>query len=166
MIFRLARIYVSILLVLDLFLVSLSLVLSVSALLGAEKFYGTFGKVVFFAAFGLVLPVAFLAKDRNVWKNEFSVCPAWLKIVIVTFMIYGGAVTCVQAIFFADSPALESNVLSGSSLPLAFEAMPLGILYFLLWSSSVNDVELVRRVRNSAIAVTIGVACVLAWHLG
>jgi len=166
MIARLARMYVGILLAIDLLLVFLSVVLSIDALLGAERFYGIFGKFVFFSAFGLLLPVSFLMKDRNVWKNEFSVCPGWLKFVIVAFMIYGGAVTCVQLIFLAGSPDVESNILSGSSLPLAFEAMPLGILYFLLWSGSVNDTELTNRVRNSAIALILGVACVLALRFG
>ncbi len=110
-----------------------------------------------FLTIGLVAPPEHL---------NLSVCPGWLKIVIVAFMIYGGAVTCVQLIFLAGSPAVESNILSGSSLPLAFEAMPLGILYFLLWSSSVNNTELTNRVRNSAIALTLGVACVLALRFG
>jgi hypothetical protein len=166
MIVSLARSYVGILLALDVLLISLSVMLSIDALLGAERFYGIFGKFVFFSAFGLLLPVSFLMKDRNVWKNEFSVCPRWLKLLIVTFMLYGGAVAFIQLEFFAGNPTVEYNTLLGSSLPLAFEAMPLGILYFLLWSGSVNDTELINRVRNSAIAFTIGVACVLAWHLG
>jgi hypothetical protein len=68
--------YVGILLAIDLLLVSSSVVLSIDALLGAERFYGIFGKFVFFSAFGLALPVSFLMKDRNVWNNEFSDCPS------------------------------------------------------------------------------------------
>jgi hypothetical protein len=166
MIVRLARMYVGILLAVNLLLVSLSVVLSIDALLGAVRFYGIFGKFVFFSALGLMLPVSFLAKDRNVWKNEFSVCPRWLKIVMVTLLIYGGAVAFIQLEFLAGSPAIESNIVLGSSVPLALEAMPLGILYFLLWSGSVNDTELINRVRISAIALTLGVALVLALRFG
>jgi hypothetical protein len=158
--------YVGILLAIDLLLVSSSVVLSIDALLGAERFYGIFGKFVFFSAFGLALPVSFLMKDRNVWNNEFSDCPRWLKSLIVTFMIYGGATASFQVIFLAGSPDVESNVLFGSSLPLAFEAMPLGILYCLLWSGSVNETELIKRGRNSTIALTVGVAGVLALYFG
>jgi len=166
MIVRLARIYIGVLLALHLLLVSLSVVLSINALLGAEGLYGIFGKFVFFSAFGLMLPVSFLMKDRNVWKNEFSTCPRWLKTLIVTFMICGGAIASFQIIFLAGSPDVESNVLFGSFLPLVFEAMPLGIFYCLLWSGSVNETELIKRVRNSSIALTVGVAGVLALHFG
>jgi hypothetical protein len=164
MVARLAYVYIRLLLALDLLLISLSIVLSVSALLGSERLYGTVGKIVFFSAFGLVIPVSFLVKDRNVWKNEFRVCPRWLKIAVVTLLLYGGAVTSIQLIFWGSGPDIESNSLSSSSLPLAFEAMPLAILYSLLWSRSVSEEEISNRVRNSAIALAVCVAFVLVKH--
>jgi hypothetical protein len=164
MIARLAYVYISFLLALDLFLISLSVGLSVSALLGSERLYSVLGKIVFFSAFGLMVPVSFLAKDRNVWKNELRVCPRWLKIAVVTLLIYGGAVTSLQVIFLGGGPDIESNSLSSFSLPFAFEAMPLAILYSLLRSRSVSEEELINRVRISTVALAVCVAFVLAAH--
>ena len=78
-------------------------------------------------AFGINLPVAFLAKEKNVWKNEFRLTPRRLKLAILFLMIYGVATVAVQVIFLHGYFALESNILSGSAVPLVFEAMPLGI---------------------------------------
>lgn len=161
MIARLAYLYVGLLLGLAVLLASLSVALNLAVLFGADRLYAQCGRVLFFSAFGMMLPVVFLAREKNVWKNEFTLCPRWLRIATVAFIVYGVAAATYGAIFSPDGLAIESNALSGSALPLAFEALALCVLYPVLRSGSVHADELVRRVRNSSIALAAGVAYLL-----
>jgi len=166
LIVRFARGYIALLLGLNILLVLLSLGVHVCVLAGACKLYEKYGQILFFFAFGLVFPVAFLAKERNVWKNEFRLSPGWLRTAILGLMIYGAIVAGIQVIFLHGDISLQSNALSGSALPFAFEAMPLSILYSLLYSNSVDEAELINRVRNSVIAMAVCVASLLAVRFG
>ena len=161
LIVRLAYLYVRLLVGLEVLLASLSVTLNVAMLLGAERLYAHYGKVLFFSAFGMMLPVPFLAKEKNIWKNEFALCPQWLRVVAVAFIVYGAAAAFYVAAFSVDGPAIESSALSGSALPLAFEALALCILYPVSRSGSVHADELIRRVRNSSIALAVGAAYLL-----
>ena len=166
LIVRLAHGYVTWLLGLNLLLVFVSLVVHVGVLVGAGTLYEKYGQILFFFAFGFVFPAASLAKERNVWRNEFRLSPKWLRTAILGLMIYGAVVAGIQVIFLHGDIALESNALSGSALPLAFEAMPLGILYALVYSNSVDEAELVNRVRNSVIALAVCITFLLAKRFG
>lgn len=159
---RMARAYIGFLVAINLLLLSLSVVLNVSVLLGAHSLYSQYGETIFSFAFGVMFPVAFLAKEKNVWRNEFTLCPKWLRAAILFLIGYGVGMSTIDVLYFHGSIALESNALSGTALPFAFESIPLAILYSLLWSKSVEQVELIQRVRISAIALSVGLVIVLA----
>jgi hypothetical protein len=164
MISRLAYGYVCALFVIDLILVFVSLALHVSSLMGSTQLYAEYGEFVFFLSLGIVLSASFLAEERNVWKNEFTRCPTWLKICVLTLIIYGGVGLFFQVMFFQGENTLKSNIISGSAVPLGFEAGSLCILYSLLWSSLVSKMEFIKRVRNSVAALAACLVFVLFKH--
>jgi len=162
MILRLSYLYIRGLFGLDLLLLSLSIVLHVFVLRGAYELYARHGQVLFWLAFAFMLPVAFLAKERNIWKNEFSSCPRWLKRGILIFIFYGVAIVVVRVVTVPGYFALESDEPAGSALPLIFEVIPLGVLYSILWSSKIEDKELINRVRLSVISLIVCFGFILA----
>jgi hypothetical protein len=101
---------------------------------------------------------------QNLHQPTYSHLHAGLDAESLTLLIYGGAATAIQVIFLGGGPDIESNSLWSFSLPFAFEAMPLAILYSLLWSRSVSEEELINRVRISAVALAVCVAFVLVRH--
>jgi len=162
MILRLSYLYVRCLLGVDLLLLSLSITLHVFVLRGAYELYARHGQVLFWLAFAFMFPLAFLAKERNIWKNEFSSCPRWVKRGILIFIFYGVAVVVVRVVTVPGYFALETDEPAGSALPLIFEAIPLGVLYSILWSNKLEGKELISRVRLSVISLVVCFGFILA----
>jgi len=121
---------------------------------------------LFYSGFGLLIPVAFLAKEKNVWQNEFRSCPGWLKAAILTLILYGLVLTAIQIAFSHGATTSGWEEPSGFAALLAFQAISLVIPYSLLWSGRVNEMDLINRVRNSFVALLICVAFFAGWHFG
>jgi hypothetical protein len=166
MIARFASVYVRSILVIELLVLGFAVLLHVSVLMGAEKAFDAFGKPLLYCAFAITIPAVGLAKERNVWKNEFKNCPKWLRIATVILTVYGGLVASAQVMFFSDGGAFDSQPLFASAVPLFLGPVPLCIPHSLLWASPVTGAELMKRVRISLIASAIFLATVVAAHLG
>ena len=166
MITRFCGFYVRCLFAVELLLFALSLFLNVGVLLGANRLLAEYGEPLLYCAFVVLVPVCGLAKERNVWKNEFKSCPRWLRIAALIFMIYGIVAVPVQTMLFSDGGPLEAQPLFVFGAPLFLESMPLCILYSLLWASPVSATELVKRVRISLIALVVCATVIIAARLG
>jgi len=167
MVARLAYAYVRLLLALELLLLFLTVVLNVDVLLGAGRLYAGHGRVLFYTAFGMAVPVFFLAKERNVWKNEFMACPMWLRIATVALMVYGFIVGFLgDELVSANGTAIVSSAWGGAAMPLFFEGMSLVVLYAWASSRSAEDTEFIKRVRLSAISLVACLAFVVSRRLG
>jgi hypothetical protein len=82
---RLARTYVAVLFVLQLLLLGASVLLHIYSWLGPPDRFAEVGDKVLWGSLLLTLISAFLAKERNIWKNEFKSCPSWLRALGISF---------------------------------------------------------------------------------
>lgn len=163
---RLACWYVRCLFAVELLLLLSFVLVHVCVLWGAA---GAVTKVAEFSFYGgvfAVVPAVGLAKDKNVWHNEFRKCPKWLQVSTLAVTIYGFVVASSQAILFSEGQPLDSMPLLASAVPLFLDSIPLCIFYSLLWASPVSGAELIRRVRVSLVAATICVAIFAAARFG
>jgi hypothetical protein len=140
-----AYVYACVLLAIVTLLLGLSLFLHVSALSGALEFSKQLELrmvlVVFLTAFAGVG----LARERNVWKNEFKSCPVWMRATVLALMIYGWVSGFIQiASSGASSVAEEAIIATASGLFLG--AFPLCTLYAVVFKGSASGSELVSRV--------------------
>jgi hypothetical protein len=163
---RFARIYLYLLLAANLLLLDVSIGLHIRVLSGYENSFEKHGHVLTFYAFVVAFAVLSLAKERNVWKNEFKDCPRWLKIATLSLTIYAFLVGLFQAVAGSGAAPLESEELGASVIPIFFLSMMPCILYALLWAAPLKESELIKRVRNSLIALTLCVAFFLAYRSG
>jgi hypothetical protein len=158
MISKIARTYVILLFLLELLLVASSLLMNLSVWIGGRRFSEHYGPVLFMGALLTAFPIAFLAKERNVWKNEFMYCPVWVRSVAIAFGIYGLVVAFCQTVLFPRAGGPE-DVFSVAALPLAIDAIPLFILYAVLradWRRS----EIVKR---SGLSFAVAVVCAVVF---
>lgn len=155
---RLARLYVLLLFMVDLMLLATSLVVHAGAWMRKSPLYDKAGMLVLVCALFLNFVVLCLAKERNVWKNEFRACPVWLRVVAIVFGCYGFGVAITQTILRSDGP---DSPLTVSAVPLAFEALSLTVLYSVLWRGSLGASELRRRAGISLAVVSAVVALLL-----
>jgi hypothetical protein len=158
--FGLVRTYVYFLLFANIALVCLSVFLSAVALLYVERFYVRGVSVLWMGCFGLVLPVALLARERNVWRNEFADCPLWLRIITIVLLLYGFIGVALVTVLCTDCSSAWTYYFVMSTFPLCIEAVPLCILYSILFSRTVIDRELIRRVQIVAVVSCICLAFV------
>ncbi len=166
MIARFAYVYVRLLLAFAMLLFAASLLMHLSVLTGAKGLYAEYGGLLFAGAVIAGIPTAAFQKSANTWKNEIKSCPGWMRNTFVIFGVYGLVVLCLQLIIFPNGDPLPRQALTVSAFPLALNALSVCILYSNIWSGFVDEPELVRRARNSAIIVALGVATFLAYRVG
>lgn len=110
-------------------------------------------------AFMLVPGIA-IAKERNVWKNEFKTCPVWMRSAILLICVYALGAMIAAVAFFRQTP--EESIAPGAFL-LAADASCLSILASTLWFGRVEYGELLRRCGVSVFAAAlVGTVVVLA----
>ncbi|MGA2435504.1 MAG: hypothetical protein ABSG25_09485 [Bryobacteraceae bacterium] len=163
---RLAYIYVQCLFGVELCLFASSVLVHVCILGGAAGPFAELGKLLFYCGLFAMVPAAGLAKEKNVWHNEFRECPKWLQVSTLVVTIYGFVVVAAQTILFSEGQPLDSMPLLASAVPLFLDSIPLCIFYSLLWASPVSGAEIIRRVRVSLVAAAVCVAIFTAAHLG
>lgn len=162
---KIARAYVAFLFLIDIALLAISLVLHINVWQGARQFYAKAGLAMLFGALLVNFVVLGLAKERNIWKNEFKACPAWVKGAAIAFGCYGFGVAIFQTVLFPNSGGPD-DPFTVSAIPLAFGALSLTVPYSLLWTDYLPEVELPRRVGTSLIAAAIAAVILLAYHAG
>jgi len=158
MISKVARTYVILLFVLELLLIASSLLMNLSVWIGGRRLSEQYGPVLFMGALLTAFPIAFLAKERNIWKNEFMDCPVWVRSVAIAFGIYGFMAAFCQTVLSPRSGGYD-DALSVAALPLAIGAIPLLVLYAVLradWRRS----EIVKR---SGLSFAVAVVCVVVF---
>jgi hypothetical protein len=165
MMVKIARVYVVVLFLVDLTLLATSLLLHVSVWLGARQLYARLGLTVLVAALVVNFVVLFLAKERNVWKNEFKACPRWVQGMAIAFGSYGFGVAIFQTVLLPNAGGPD-DPFTVSAIPLAFEALSLTVLYSVLWAGSLPQAELPRKTATSFIAAVIALAILVANHAG
>lgn len=112
----------------------------------------------------VALVTALLAKDRNIWKNEFKCCPVWMRVLTIVLVLYGLISAFLRTVVLPDAGG--SELLTVSGLSMSIDAMSLSILYAVLWTDSEQGAELLKRSRNSFIAAILSSAYLLARHAG
>jgi len=154
-----ARFYVLLLFVIDVMLLATSLILHVGVWMGKSPLYDEAAMPILVGALFVNFVVLCLAKERNVWRNEFKACPAWLRWVAIVFGCYGFGVAITQAILRSEG---ADNPLTISAVPLAFEALSITVLYSVLWRGSLETPELLKRagVSFAVVAAVLGLLLV------
>ncbi len=165
MMVKIARAYVAVLFLIDLALLLISLVLHISVWFGAQELYKHLGLAVLVGTFIVNFVVLCLAKERNVWKNEFKACPKWVRGMAIAFAAYGFGVAIFQTVLLPNASGPD-NPLTVSAIPLVFEALSFTVLYSVLWTGSLSQAELPKRTGTSLIAVVIVLAILVANHAG
>jgi hypothetical protein len=161
---KLARIYVVLLFVLEGLLFAASLLLHVSLWMGIQRLYANIPESLLVGGLLVAFVTALLAKNRNVWKNEFKSCPVWVRVLTIVLVLYGFISAFVRTVVLPDAGG--SELLTVSGLSLSVDAMSLCILYAVLWTDSEQGAELLKRSRNSFIAAILSSAYLLADHAG
>jgi hypothetical protein len=165
MMVKIARTYVVVLFLIDLMLLAASLLVHISVWLGMQQLYTKLGLALLVGALIANFVVLCLAKERNVWKNEFKACPAWVRGLAIAFGCYGLGVAIFQTVLLPNAGGPD-DPLTVSAIPLAFEALSLTVLYSVLWAGSLPQAELLRRTGISFIAAIVAVAILVANHAG
>jgi hypothetical protein len=163
---RLAYWYVRCLFVVELLLFVSFVLVHVCVLWGATDVVTKVAEFSFYCGVFAMVPAVGLAKDKNVWHNEFRECPKWLQVSTLVVTIYGFVVVATQTILFSEGQPLDSMPLLASAVPLFLDSIPLCIFYSLLWASPVSGAEITRRVRVSLVAAAVCVAIFAAARLG
>jgi hypothetical protein len=159
---KFARSYVFLLFVIEGLLLATSLRMHVSLLMGIRRLYENVPDRLFVGGLLLAFVTGFLAKGRNIWKNEFKSCPLWLQVLITVLVLYGFISGFLRTVVFPD--AGNSEMLTVSGLSLSIDAMSLCILYSFLWTHFEQGSELLKRSRNSLVAAILVSVYLLADH--
>jgi hypothetical protein len=161
---KLARIYVVLLFMLEGLLFAASLLLHVSLLMGIQRLYMNNPESLLVGGLLVAFVTAFLAKDKNVWKNEFKSCPMWIRGLAIVLVLYGFVGALLRTVVLPDAGGSELLTVSGLSMSIG--AMSLCILYAVLYTNSEQGTELLKRSRKSFIAAILSSAYLLADHAG
>lgn len=166
MILRLISIYLRSLFALIAVLILVTLSINIGALLGGMIPFAPHDKALAYCAFGILAMVFGLAKDRNIWRNEFKSCPKWLRGMSLAVAIYGMIGAFAWLLSFKSSGSSVDLQLCTSSLFLSFESMSICILYALLWGEEISPGELCKRIRISFVMLAIFGVIAAATMLG
>ena len=161
---KFARSYVFLLFIIEGLLLATSLLMHVSLLMGIRRLYENVPERLLVGGLPAAFATAFLAKDRNVWKNEFKSCPLWVRALTIVLVLYGFISAFLRTVVFPDVGG--SELLTVSGLSLSIDAMSSCILYSVLWTDFEQGSELIERSRNSLIAAILSSAYLLADHAG
>jgi hypothetical protein len=153
-------------LLLDLLLLTWSLLLHVEALIGNGKPYALLNERLFAGSIAAVfLSVAFV-KDNIRWTTEIKRCPTWMWRSALGLALYQFLVLGLKFFVFPDGTPAGEQLLVWSAWPIGFDAISFCIVYSALWSGAVSDSELVRRARNSGILAIVIVVVIVANRAG
>lgn len=164
MLIRAAYVYVGCLFALGIVLSSISLVIETSTFSTLENVVFLSGKFPFLVTLAVAAPTLALAKEKNIWRNEFRSCPKWMQIAAVLLSIagfLGGALT-----IFANGDSPRSQLLFGAGFAVFAEPLALCVLYSLLWASPVSDSELLKRIVPSLIVLFVCVVFIVSSTTG
>ena len=162
---RIAVAYVRVLFLLELLLFAASLLLHMSALLGAKKPFANYGLMLFPAAVIVGLPVIAFVKDSLRWVDQIKSCPKWMWKGALAFGVYG-VFTLLLQVIFPGGASIDDQTLAVTGFPSGFEAISVCILYSVLWSGYLQKRETVRRALHSISFVGVGIAAFLLYRAG
>jgi hypothetical protein len=166
MIARLANVYVRLVFALSILAFVSTLAFHISVLIGANPRHPEIGKLLEIGNMYAMVPIIFFAKDRNVWSNEFKSCPLWMREVVAVFAIYGFVAGLVGVALAPGDGAPLNESMQTSSFFTGFDAVAICIPYSVIWAAPLDCPELIKRARNSFIAVVLIVIVSTAWHVG
>jgi len=156
MLIRVAYLYVGCLFALGVVLLFISLLIEANIVTVSGTALFSSGNLPFFIAFAIGASAIALAKERNIWRNEFRNYPKWMRVASVLISTSGFLACTLTVLANEDSP--RSQLLLGAGFAVFSEPIALCVLYSLLWASPVTDSELLKRTVVSLIALMV---CVL-----
>jgi hypothetical protein len=151
----LARAYILLLFSLVCLILGMTLVVNVSVIVGMLGQNERLSEVLLIASIGAIFAACSMAKERNIWRNEFRSCPRWLQGAVIAVAVYGYIVALAQVFFLEGGNAVLENTVSASAFTLGFDGIAFCVLYSVLFSGTLNDAELIRRARNSVIMMLV-----------
>lgn len=107
-----------------------------------------------------------VAKERNVWRNEFKSCPRWLQGLVIVLAAYGYLVALAQVFFLEGGQAVLEDTVSASAFSLGFEGISFCVIYSFLFSQMLDKPEFIRRSRNSFVLLVVVATIVLVIRSG
>jgi hypothetical protein len=161
MLVRVAAGYARLLFAVTALLFGSTLAYHISILAGADVPYPGVGRPLILLNFLAGPAMVAMSKERNIWKNEFKSCPAWMQKAVVGFCIYG-IVGIVAGLL--TSGAVPNEAMPASAFFIGFDAIGVCVLYSVLWANPVENAELKKRVRNSAILTILWVVLSVYFH--
>jgi len=162
---KLARTYVLVLLLFEIFLFTAVLLLHISLGVGLSRPSVEFTQALLVGILLVSFPLAALAKEKNVWKNEFKSCPMWLRGVVLLFWIYGLIIIVFRVAPSSDIKGAEDFV-AISALMLSVNVMWLCIPCAVLWTRPLQATELVKRSRTSFIVAVVVMTVAVVYRVG
>ena len=162
----LARTYVGVLFALVALILGGSLLVNVSVLVGAIGQSNRLSEVLLITSLFATFAGCSIAKERNIWRNEFKSCPKWLRGGVIVLAAYGYIVALAQVFFLEGGNAVLENTVSASAFTLGFNGIAFCIVYSVLFSGALNEAELVRRARNSLIALLVVLTLIIVSRSG
>jgi len=163
---KVAYLYSCLVLALVVLLLGSSLCLHLAALLGSITLSARFGFALTIASFLIAGSGIGLAKERNVWRNEFMDCPVWLRVFVVALMVYGWCSGFVQIASSRSGLLPPNDGLIATSISLFLVAGPLCILYPVVFRGTMDRSELADRLPISLCALGIVTVMFLAARAG
>jgi hypothetical protein len=154
MLVRIAAGYARLLFAITALLFGLTLAYHIGILVRAEIPYAEVGRPLIFLNFLACPAMVAMSKERNIWKNEFKSCPAWMRKAVAGFCIYG-IVGMVASLVAND--AVPSYAMPASAFFIGFDAIGVCVLYSVVWADPLESTELKKRARNSVIFTTLWV---------
>lgn len=149
---KIARAYVIIIAAAELLLHVASLVMNGVFWVGWLSLPEQYGLSLCLASVLVGIPIMFLPKDRAVWTREFKRCPIWLRRWSLASGTYGIVVAFGVPLLKPTANSFNEIAMQ-VALPLAFDAMPLFIVYAIIkydWRST-------DTVKRSLLSLTVAV---------
>ena len=152
----LARFYVISIFLLELLLLGAAVTVHIAVWLGKNQIREPLLVGGLLAGFA----TGFLAKDQNIWKNEFKSCPSWMRRAVIVLGLYGLVIAFFEIVAL---PSLRDpeRMLAVSAMVLAFNALFLCIPYSVLWANPLQGAELVKKSLMSFVALVLGGVVIL-----
>jgi hypothetical protein len=125
----LARAYVYSLFSLVSLILVATLLVNVGVIVGLLGQSKRLSEVLLIASLVAMFAGCSIAKERNIWRNEFRSCPRWLRRAVIVFAAYGFIVALAQVFFLEGGNAVLENTVSASALTLGFDGIAFCVLY-------------------------------------
>jgi hypothetical protein len=158
MLARIARAYIYLILITETLSLAASVLLHVGASTGTFHTLTEHSGTVFAGALIAVFPALSLAKERNIWKNEFKDCAWWLHYLASASFVYALVIMILAIVTRSDGTPLANDVEASSAFMVMFNLMSLCIVYSILWSGNLTRSQLIQRARTSVLfTLAVGV---------